>query len=129
MKKTDYYATCAVPKPIDKKKKKLMNGYKDKPNRYCIVCGATNAERHEIFGGSNRQHSIEDRLQIDLCAEHHRRWHEGTDPATQEWKAEWRRRAQEMYEQKLVEAGAKPARARNIFVKRYGFNLLDEEPR
>ena len=71
MKKEDslkqYYKGCAIPKPQDKKKKKAVNGWKDKPNRYCIVCGAGYAERHEIFGGSNRQYSIDDGLQIDLC--------------------------------------------------------------
>ena len=35
----DYYKTCAVAKPVDKKKKKLMNGYKDKPNRICGSVG------------------------------------------------------------------------------------------
>ena len=30
----EYYRTCAFPKPVEKKKRKRMNGYKDKPNRY-----------------------------------------------------------------------------------------------
>jgi len=50
-----YYETCAVPKPKNNKKKKLYNGYKDKPIRFCAETGAPYAERHEIFGGANRQ--------------------------------------------------------------------------
>lgn len=127
MKKDDYYATCPISKPKDKKKSKKVNGYKDKPNRYCIVCGTGYAERHEIFSGANRQHSIDDGLQIDLCAEHHRQWHESTDEETIQWRRQWRRKAQRCYEQRLIDAGAKPTQARKIFMKRYGINLLTED--
>ena len=131
MKKEDslkqYYKGCAIPKPQDKKKKKAVNGWKDKPNRYCIVCGAGYAERHEIFGGSNRQYSIDDGLQIDLCMEHHRWWHESTDEEAMEWRKQWRRKAQRCYEKRLIDAGAKPVQARKIFMKRYGVNLLTED--
>ena len=122
----DYYKTCAVAKPVEKKKKKLMNGYKDKPNRICVECGTGYAERHEIFGGANRQHSIEDKLQIDLCKECHDRWHRGTDAETIEWREKWRSRAQRCYEKRMIEAGAKPKRARKIFMDRYGINTLPE---
>lgn len=124
-----YYKSCAVPKPADKKKKKLANGYKDKPNRYCIECGTAYAERHEIFGGANRQHSIEDRLQIDLCPSCHHRWHEATDASSAHWRAIWRQRAQRCFERRLMDAGAKPKRARKMFTDRYGINVLEEEPK
>lgn len=123
---TDFYKECAIPKPVSKKKKKLVNGYKDKPNRYCVECGTGYAERHEIFGGANRQRSIEDKLQIDLCKECHERWHRGTDDKTIEWRAKWRRRAQRCYEKRLIDAGAKPKSARKIFMDRYGMSTLEE---
>ena len=45
----DYYQSCAFPKPKPAgKAKKKVNGYKDKPNRYCHYCGKRYAERHEI---------------------------------------------------------------------------------
>ena len=122
----EYYRTCAVPKPVEKKKRKRMNGYKDKPNRYCVECGTPYAERHEIFGGANRQNSIADRLQIDLCPACHRRWHEGTDGETIAWRENWRRKAQKAYEERLIDAGAKPSLARELFRRRYGFNVLEE---
>ena len=98
----DYYKTCAVAKPVDKKKKKLMNGYKDKPNRICVECGTGYAERHEIFGGANRQHSIEDKLQIDLCKECHDRWHRGTDAETIEWRDVYKRQDQESVQREFL---------------------------
>ncbi len=42
---------------------------------YCIICGAR-AERHHVFGASNRHKSTKDGLIIPLCAVHHR---EGPD--------------------------------------------------
>ena len=68
----DYYSTCAFPKPRDKKKKPLYNGWKDKPNRYCVFCNTPYAERHEVYGGANRQTSIIEGFQVDLCPECHR---------------------------------------------------------
>ena len=31
-----YYQNCPFPKPISKKRKKKVNGYKDKPDRVCF---------------------------------------------------------------------------------------------
>ena len=62
---------CPKP-PADKKKQKPANGYKDKNNRYCIYTGQPGAERHEVYGGSaNREISIRNKFQIDLCQEVH----------------------------------------------------------
>ena len=57
MSTSTYYATCAFPKPVTKKKKPACNGYKDKQNRICAYTGERGAERHELFGGANRQTS------------------------------------------------------------------------
>lgn len=67
-----YYSECAFPKPKTHKKKKECNGYKNKPERTCAYTGTGNAERHELFGGPNRQVSIREGLQIDLSPEKHR---------------------------------------------------------
>lgn len=72
---SDYYSKCAFPKPGTAKKKKLYNGYKEKAERVCAYCGAYGAERHEVFGASNRQTSIEYGLQVDVCAAHHAELH------------------------------------------------------
>lgn len=53
-------------------RKLLYNGWKNKKNRICKYCGRPYAERHEVFAGSNRQNSIREGLQIDVCPEHHR---------------------------------------------------------
>lgn len=67
-----YYDDCPFPKPETPKKKKEYNGYKNKANRTCAYTGTGNAERHELFGGPNRQVSILEGLQIDLSPEKHR---------------------------------------------------------
>ena len=67
-----YYSECAFLKPKTHKKKKECNGYKNKSERTCAYTGAGNAERHELFGGPNRQTSIREGLQIDLSPEKHR---------------------------------------------------------
>lgn len=63
----NYYNSCPIPKPRSNKKKKACNGYKDKKNRYCYYCGTPYAERHEVYGGANRQKSILNHWQVDLC--------------------------------------------------------------
>lgn len=68
----NYYDNCAFPKPKTPKKKKECNGYKNKAERTCAYTGTGNAERHELFGGPNRQVSIREGLQIDLSPEKHR---------------------------------------------------------
>lgn len=69
---TEYYKNCAFPKPVDKKKKKMMNGYKNKSKRFCAYCGEPYAERHEIFAGPLRKISMENGFQVDVCRRHHK---------------------------------------------------------
>lgn len=70
-----FYENCAFPKPKTQKKKKKVNGYKDKVSRRCFYTGRPCAERHELFGGANRQNSIDYGMQIDLCPELHKLFH------------------------------------------------------
>lgn len=67
-----YYDDCPFPKPKTPKRKKEYNGYKNKAERTCAYTGTGHAERHELFGGPNRQASIREGLQIDLSPEKHR---------------------------------------------------------
>ena len=67
-----YYSECAFPKPKTPKRKKEYNGYKNKAERTCAYTGTGHAERHELFGGPNRQTSTREGLQIDLSPEKHR---------------------------------------------------------
>ena len=78
-----YYEECPFPKPITKKKKLLCNGYKGKQSRVCSYTGQRGAERHELFGGPNRQNSIREGLQIDLSPEKHRELQDNITPWAQ----------------------------------------------
>lgn len=122
----EFYKTCAVPKPQTKKKKKLTNGWKDKPYRRCAICGAYGAERHELFGGANRQTSIKMKFQVDLCREHHEAFHR----QDAEWApvvTEYRARAQRKWELDMVSAGISPQDTRKLWVEMIGRNYLIEE--
>lgn len=78
-----YYDDCAFPKPKTPKKKKEYNGYKNKRGRVCAYTGERGAERHELFGGPNRQVSIREGLQIDLSHEKHRELQDNITPWAQ----------------------------------------------
>lgn len=122
----DYYKNCAVPKPPEKKKKKLMNGWKDKPRRRCVICGQLGAERHELFGGPNRQISIREGFQVDLCRSHHEAFHR-RDPEWLPIILEYQRKAQRHYEMAYIHAGMSPSDARHIWMELIGRNYLTEE--
>lgn len=64
--------TAPFQNPRSLKRKKEYNGYKNKASRVCAYTGTSHAERHELFGGPNRQVSIREGLQIDLSPEKHR---------------------------------------------------------
>lgn len=119
-----YYETCAIPKPQDKKKKKLCNGYKDKPFRVCAETGKANAERHEIFGGSNRQKSIKYGLQIDLSPEIHERV---TNPRSDEdllLIRRYKEQGQMKFETLMRSEGMTAVQARKMFMFEFGRNYL-----
>lgn len=114
-----------VPKPEKKKKKKLYNGYKDKPERVCEVTGASYAQRHEIFGAANRQKSIAYGLQVDLCHAEHERV---TNPRTKEDKEKvqsLKERGQQKFEDMLREKGFTDVQARKTFMQEFGRNYLE----
>lgn len=121
----DYYQSCSFPKPAPAKKKKLLyNGYKDKPERRCHYTGRPGAERHEIFGGPNRQISIREGFQVDLCPELHKELHANQTEWAKRENLYWRQRYQRKYEEKLMNAGVSAQDARKVWLRLIGKNFL-----
>ena len=122
----DYYKTCPFPKPRDKVKKRVSNGWKDKPNRYCRYCGTPYAERHEIFAGTkNRQISIMNGFQVDLCRQCHEEIQHPTTERGIRRDTELKQEAQRKYEERLIQGGIKPEQARASWMTLIGRNYLD----
>lgn len=120
----DYYKTCPIPKPIDRKKKKKVNGYKDKHKRICYYCHTAGADRHEVFGASNRQISINNGFQVDLCRKCHKEIQDNITQWAQEQNTFWKQKYQKEYEQKLIERGMSPKDARAFWICLIGRNYL-----
>jgi len=92
---------------------------------YCERCGKPYAETHEIFGGSNRQHSMEDGLQVRLCGGCHRLNPQAPHVSPQhEINVELKQRGQTLYENKMLDNGFNEEQARSSFMQRYGRNYL-----
>lgn len=120
----NYYRDCAFPKPQDKKKKKKMNGYKDKANRICAYTGRPYAERHEIFCGRNRQISIDEGFQIDVCPEIHKELQENITEWAQAENLRLRQKCQSEYEGALIDTGIAPDEAREDWIRLIGRSYL-----
>lgn len=101
----DYYKNCAFPKPTDKKKKKKVNGYKEKAKRICAYCGENYAERHELFAGPLRQISIDYGFQIDVCHRHHEELQNNITVWAQAENKALRAECQRKYMDQLMAAG------------------------
>ena len=120
----EYYRTCAYPKPKEKKPKKKQNGWKDKPQRRCWYTGAPGAERHEIFGGPNRQISIDLGFQVDVCPEIHARLHANADDWARIENLKWSMYYQYIYEESLQRLGKNRKEAREEWMHMIGRNYL-----
>lgn len=119
-----YYESCAFSKPKNKRKNKKTNGYKEKAKRICCYTGEPFAERHEVFRGPNRQISIDNGFQIDVC----RAMHEELQANVTEWaqreNLHWKQHFQQMYEDKLIASGMTSKQARDMWLKLIGRNYL-----
>lgn len=126
MSKLDnYYQNCAYPKPKKTgRKRKKMNGWKNKSNRVCKYCGKPYAERHEVFGGSNRQISIDNEFQVDVCRKHHEELHANST----EWAINENKKLRQHYQLKceieLIEQGYTAEQARRAWMLLIGRNYL-----
>lgn len=123
-KTMSYYDTCAFPKPQDKKKKKKVNGYKHKADRVCAYTGRPFAERHEIFCGRNRQISIDNGFQIDVCPEIHAELQENITEWAQAENLRLRQKCQSEYEDTLIGSGITSDEARALWLKLIGRSYL-----
>ena len=123
-KAMSYYDTCAFPKPQDKKKKKKVNGYKGKADRVCAYAGRPFAERHEIFCGRNRQISIDNGFQIDVCPEIHAELQANITEWAQAENLRLRQKCQWEYENNLIATGVTPEQARELWLKLIGRSYL-----
>lgn len=116
-----------IEKPKNRKKQKTVNGWKDKPDRYCAYCGRPYAERHEVFyGTSNRQISIDNGFQVDVCETHHKELHEDLTEWAQATNSRLRQTFQRSWEAKLIETGITPDQARTLWILLIGRNYLDD---
>lgn len=118
--------SSTVLKPKSSKKKKLYNGYKDKPNRVCAYCGINCAERHEIFGASNRQYSIANNLQVDVCSQHHRELHDNLTGWAKEENARLKRNYQLKHMRKCMNEGMSARQALDNWMTQIGRNYVLE---
>lgn len=107
-------------------RKKFYNGYKTKHQRVCRYCGAHYAERHEVFGGSNRQTSIANKFQVDVCREHHRMLQDNIE----DWAKRENLRLRQYFERKWlderIEEGMTEAEAVRGWMHLIGKNYLDD---
>lgn len=107
-------------------KKLLYNGWKDKPNRKCAYCGQYGAERHEIFPGMNRQISIRERLQVDLCREHHEQIQQRSTPWGQREDQRLRENAERWWLSCRIKEGMTKREAVRAWMAMIGRNYLEE---
>lgn len=120
----DYYKSCAFPKPVSKKKKKKVNGYIKKAERICYYCHTAGAERHEVFHGPNRQISIDEGFQVDLCPDCHREIQLNITQRAHERNEFWQQKYQKQYEDAAIKAGANKEFARSLWISLIGKNYL-----
>ena len=110
--------------PSLKVRKRSYYIFKEKPQRICWYTGQPGAERHEIFGGPNRQTSIEMGFQVDLCPELHARLHANADDWAKTENRKWRMYFQTIYEEELIASGETPEKARTSWMAMIGRNYL-----
>ena len=107
-------------------KKLLYNGWKNKADRVCMICGRPYAERHEMFGGPNRQISIQEGFQLDVCREHHEALHQNTEEWAQDFNLTWRRHFERTWLLEQIDKGATLQEAVRAWMKMIGKNYLEE---
>jgi hypothetical protein len=124
MKQKDYYAACAVPKPGTAEKHKKVNGYKDKPSRVCAYDGTPYAERHEVFGGANRQTSIDLGFQVDVSLARHAELHANYTGWARAENLRLKQHFQAKHETELIDGGMSAEEAREAWISLIGKNYL-----
>lgn len=121
-----YYDYAAAQMARADREKKRYNGYKGKADRRCFYIGLPYAERHEIFGGSNRQISIRHGFQVDLCPAKHRELQYNITPWAKEENRKWRETYERLYLDRLMQEGASEANALQAWMALIGRNYIEE---
>ena len=107
-------------------KKLLYNGYKDKADRICVYTGQPYAERHEVFPGPNRQISIREGFQIDVCHNKHAELQANITP----WAKAENLRLKRYFERKWLDKkeadGVTEAQAVREWMTMIGRNYLED---
>lgn len=119
-----YYQACAVPKPGTARKRKKVNGYKDKPRRVCAYDGTPYAERHEVFGGPNRQISIDMGFQVDVSPARHTELHANLTDWARAENLRLKQHFQAKHEAELISEGMGAEEAREAWLALIGKNYL-----
>lgn len=109
---------------MNNKKNKKVNGWKMKSERFCKYCGRPYAERHEVFGGSNRQISIDNEFQIDVCRHHHEELHKNCSEWATAENERLKKHFQFKHEGRLIELGYTEEQARRDWMLLIGKNYL-----
>lgn len=66
--------------------------------KHCIICGKSPINKHEVFGGRNRQNSIKYKLVIPLCTcEHHDQVNQRGIHFDKKLQNEWHKKGQAMF--------------------------------
>lgn len=104
----------------------LYNGYKDKADRICIYTGKPYAERHEVFPGSNRQISIREGFQIDVCHDKHAELQANITPWAKAENLRWKRHFERQWLDTKMETGLTEEQAVREWMSMIGRNYLEE---
>lgn len=77
-----------------------------------------------MFGGSNRQISIDNAFQIDVCRAHHEELHSNSTDWAQAENERLKKHYQQQYESKLIDEGYTDEQARRAWMLLIGRNYL-----
>ena len=108
------------------REKKTYNGWKYKRERTCFYTERPYAERHEVFGGINRQISIMYGFQVDLCPEKHRELQANITPWAKAENQRWRETYEQAYIDKLIGEGMSEDDALQDWMQLIGRNYIEE---
>ena len=112
------------PKPDFKKQKKAQNNKRILEPRRCALCHRVLlCETHEVFGGVNRQNSIEYGFQVPLDSRCHDLVTRNSE-STLEAQQNWRTCYQELQEETWQSEGKTPEEARAMWIELMGRNYL-----
>jgi len=110
-------------------RKLLYNGWKCKSERRCKYCPhpTGGAERHEVFGGNpNRQISIREGFQIDVCRKHHQELQDNITDWAQAENLRLRQHFERQWIDKQMADGLTEREAVRGWMALIGKNYLDD---